>query len=90
MRRLRALQDGATWESEPEPFDSLVLASCDLARAHLDADSPVRDLAGVRMQLRGALKRTEERFGERESHARLQAALAEVQAREAALKEAAA
>ena len=87
VRRLRALQDGSAWESEQEPFDRFVLASCDLARAHLEADSPARDLAGVRMQLRGALKRTEERFGERESHARLQAALAEVQAREAALKE---
>jgi hypothetical protein len=83
-RRLRALQDGAAWEREPAAFDLFVDASCDLAHAHAgDVAALPRDLAGVRMQLRGALKRTEERFGEAPAYGRLQVALAEVVRREA-------
>jgi len=86
-RRLRALQDGTAWEGEQAAFDQFAEASCDLARAHAeDAAAQPRDLAGVRMQLRGAVKRTEERFGESEAHARMREVLALVQACEVELQ----
>jgi tetratricopeptide (TPR) repeat protein len=87
-RRLRALQDGA-WDRERAAFDAYVDASVALAEAHI-AHGAQRDLAGVRLQLRGALKRAAESFADTQPHARLTDALARVSAREDELRAAAA
>ena len=83
-RRLRALQDGA-WDRDRAAFDAYVDASVSLAEAHL-ARSMARDLAGVRLQLRGAMKRAAEHFGETDAYRRMNDALLRVVAREGELR----
>ena len=82
--RMRAAGD-AEWDRDAEAFEAYADACVSLAQAHVDAGS-VRDLAAVRMQLRGALKRAAERFEDADGYARMSAALADVSAREEALR----
>ena len=83
-RRMRAAQDAA-WDRDAEAFEAYADACVALAEAHA-ASGGVRDLAAVRMQLRGALKRSAERFGDAGGHARMATALEAVTAREDALR----
>ena len=84
VRRLRALQ-GTAWEAEPAAFEAYAQASCALAELH-EERGEARDLASARLQLRGLIKRAEERFCETLLFARAQACLERIVAREAVLR----
>ena len=83
-RRMRAAGDAA-WDRDGAAFEAYADACVSLAGAHLAAGG-ARDLAAVRMQLRGALKRAAERFEDADGYARVSAVLQQVCAREEELR----
>lgn len=77
MKRVRGLQ-GRRWKEEEEAFVSYASACIDLCKMYLEMKKK-RELGSGRMLIRGALKSTEERFGEHDVYKELETLLVDIQ-----------